>query len=366
MQGQSEFKRAWSDVEAEIQALYERVLRDRQSPALDALFQQMGPVGQQFQREFAASGCQEVIAERLRNSSVNAMGPSHHYGDGHFYNELSYNPGIMNSLRWMFRAKAHDGIHAIQWANCAVLHANAWNKHTRYILCPRSDMLKLELTENDAYAKQLLLEQILQTVSEWDDNIDNVSKIDSRPQILTFMQDGSKQFDEAALQRLQQYAMTILEDESRADGKSFQLAYRDVGLSDWEKGIDLRYDDNNMIDVEIVTLDEEDVMLLGSALGIYTFGKDPIETRAWLNRPLDPAYEARIQDLNARYNIHEGSLRTLGQALAARGETKASYLAKQRGSQNVAPVPPVMAAQTEFLPHIASGASSSHPPVPPI
>lgn len=361
MQGQSEFKEAWNDVEAQTRTLYARTLFEKQLPILNSLFKMMGPIGEQFLQEFAASKCREVVDERLRNSTANAMGPSHHYGRGRFYNELSYNPAIMNSLRWMFRAKAHDGIHAIQWSNCAVLHANAWNRYTKLILSPRADMLKLELTENDAYAKQLLLEQVLELTAQWDDSIDNILKSDPRPQILTVMPDGSKQFDDAALQRLQQYAFNVLEKETRADGKTFIQAYRDVCLSDWENGISLRQNDNNHTDIEIVTLDEEDIMLLGSSLGIYTFGKDPVETQAWLQRPLDRVYEVRIQKINQDAGIDEKSLRTLGQALAARGMTKSDYLAAQRGDGLAAPVQSPPKANTAFLPHIASGANTSHP-----
>lgn len=363
MQGQSEFKSAWNEVEAEMCALYARTLFEKQLPILNRLFYLMGPIGREFLKEFTDSKCKEVVDERLRNSSTNAMGPTHHYGGARFYNELTYNPGIMASLRWMFRAKAHDGIHAIQWANCAALHANAWNKHTKFILSPRSDMLKLELTENDAYAKQLLLEQALEVLGQWDDKIDDVSKPDIRPKLIALLPDGTRQYDEATLQRLQQYAVNVLDEETRADGKTFKQAYRDVCLSDWENGILLRRSHNDMDNVEIVTLDEEDVMLLGSALEMHTFGKDPVETRAWLQRTLDPVYESRIQGLNAKYNIQETSLRTLGQALAARGMTKNEYLAAQRGERPAAPPPP--AVQTEFLPHIASGADTSHPSLVP-
>lgn len=367
MKAQSEFKTAWDDVEVQAQRLYDTALHETQLPLLDELFKKMGPIGRHFLMEFSASQCHETVDRFIRNTSTNAMGPTYHYGSSRFCNELSYNPGILNSLRWMFRAKSHDGIHAIQWASSAALHANSWNKKTQFILSPRSDMLKLELTENDAYAKQLLLEQVLGNVECWDDAVDNVKGEDTRSQILSVMTDGTLKLDDVAVQRLQHYASSVLDSEKRADKKSFREAYRDVCLKDWKNGLDLRRSDGNMRDVEFVTLDEEDVMILGSSLGIYTFGKEPIETRAWLNGTLDLDCEQRIQEINEKAGIDEKSLRTLGQALASCGMSKNEYLTKQRGCFGAMTASPPPAVQLPahgvggFMPHIASGASTSHP-----
>jgi len=303
------FRVSWESVNERQKAERDIWLRDELN-GLSDLYTRLGVLGSRFLQEFAATGCGESIDLQLQ---ARASFQAHHTTKG-FINKILYSTTVLDDIKALFSSRTHEGVHAIQFGRSAAAHATPFNVGAKIMLCPRDAVLLEELKERDAFAKQLLLDKIL---------------TDDR-----YAASGIRFFEN----ELQGYARTILRKLQWNDEMTFLDYYRGKAMGEYETRMKDRHKAEG--DIIYVRLEPEDILGVGDSLGLHSFGTSPADAMTW-QRPLTPDQEARLEALNQALGIrNEGGLPTLGQALAAQGLTRASFLARSLGKgQDSGPKP---------------------------
>ena len=292
------FQDSWEDFNARQQAERDQWLA-RAIRELDDWYDRLGPIGKKFKSEFAATQCCEHID--LDTNSRAALN-THHKTKG-FLNTISYNRSILDDAGELFSSRTHEAVHAIQFSRSAAAHAAPYNGRVKIMLSPRDAILFQELKERDAYSKQWLLNTLLDPPA----------------------QPRSKAALEEALQN---HARAVLEDTRRFDGVTFLESYRDMVIDEYQGMMASRHQEE--ADLVYVSLDCDDIIEIGKSLGLHSFGRNPDEAATWMvSSPLTAAQETRLAAIYTDLGLdNKTALPTLTEALAARGLTKAAFVAQ--------------------------------------
>ncbi len=299
------FQESWEAFNARQQAERDQWLM-RAIGELDEWYAKLGPVGQKFKSDFAATKCGEHIDLDIR---ARAALNTHHMTRG-FLNTISYNRDVLDDARDLFSSRTHEGVHAIQYSQSAAAQATPYNCRVKIMLCPRDAILLQELKERDALSKQWLFDAML------DDHL--------------ALPDGSYQPQSLAMLEaaLQNHARTILEKTNNFEGKTFLESYRDMTIRDYEGMMASRHQKEG--DIIYVRLDPDDVIEIGHNLGLHSFGRNAAEAAEWMqSSPLTAVQEATLSAIHADLGLQStAALPTLAEALQARGLTKAGFVAQ--------------------------------------
>lgn len=292
------FQDSWENFNARQQAERDQWLV-RAIRELDDCYDSLGPIGKKFKSEFAATQCSEHID--LDANSRAALN-THHKTKG-FLNTISYNRSILADAGELFSSRTHEAVHAIQFSRSAAAHAAPYNGRVKIMLSPRDAILLQELKERDAYSKQWLLDTMLDT-------------------------SGPSRSRAALEEALHNHARTVLEDTRRFDGMTFLESYRDMVIDEYQDMMAARHQAEG--DIVYVRLDCDDIIEIGRSLGLHSFGRTPDEAAAWMvSASLTAAQETRLAAIYTDLGLDNNmALPTLAEALAARGLTKAAFVAQ--------------------------------------
>lgn len=296
----------WHELKARQQAERDAWLLREIDHNLNPLYDRVGDLGRAFRAALARTGCREMtdayrrdcVAMFTAHLEIDGFSNTLIYGDRVFTNEDGH---FATALEQTFDSRNHEGTHAIDFNRVAALHATPYNPHARMILCPRDEMLMMELKERSAIARSWLFHEILHG---------RISALDGAAQ-------------EKALQDC---AATVLETRmvgTGADVRPLLHYYRDLSLQEYEIMVPRRLAQYGG-DLRFVMLEDEDILSLSDSLGLKTFGAGPSDFARFRSPPLNADEAARLAAMERDFNV--GTPVSFSRALADAGLDRDSFL----------------------------------------
>lgn len=229
----------------------------------------------------------------------------------------------------IFAALTHEATHLVnQYYRVPATHASPFNTASPVVLCPRDAMKLNVLLERQAFAMQLLMEDLLQAHLAQDEALDLS--------------------DTAMLQaRLRDYAQMRNPRTLWADEKTFVEYYSRTKLNHYEEeGRQAHMRDKKVV---FARMSLADIRGLNECFGLKTFADDDAALQALWDAPIDSVLEKRILEINRALGIDdEEALACLDDAYRACGIEATDFM---NISAHLVPPPP-----TSFAP-----ASPRHP-----
>lgn len=249
-----------------------------------------------------------------------------------FRQAIHYPPGALyGDEDEFFNSRTHEGTHALQVFGAACIHASP-NSAGDIALRPRDKVWVRELMEKDAYAKAILLsaQLLLRKSSGEDPDVtvadttrfakDTIDMVQQMLQKIMEVDDNGpvsakEQYNRAALMEYEPYARMLGEIKEGTGAKS---------------GMQLLKKHGHAVPV-YVRLEEQDIEDIGNSFGINLFTDESVRERGFADLSLSPFMEEEIQRMNEALEIkNEKRLPTFSAALAAKGLTRAEFLAMNR------------------------------------
>lgn len=297
----------WHELKARQQAERDAWLVREIDHNLNPLYDRVGDLGRAFRAALAQTGCREItdayrrdcVALFTAHLEIDGFANTLIYGDRVFTNEDGH---FATALEQTFDSRNHEGTHAIDFNRVAALHATPYNPHTRMILCPRDEILLMELKERNAIARSWLFHEILHG---------RISALDK----------------DAQEKALQNHAATVLETRmagAGADVRPLLHYYRDLSLREYEMMVPRRLAQYNG-DLRFVALEDEDIACLSDSLGVKSFGGGPLDFLNFRKTPLNAEESTRLVAMERDFNVRAPV--PFSQALADAGLDRAGFLA---------------------------------------
>lgn len=291
-----------------------------------------------FLPALAEAGCQ--LTRMKDDFPYLAAFGSYHETTGDYGNLIEMSPQSLTQGRELFHTFAHEGVHALQSAHCAAMHALPQNRRTVIMLCPRDYIYLKELCERDAYPKESLadlgLEGWRRKTGGEATPIKDLGNETYRLACILQDHDVKDALAEAGERTLlvRRRPLTALpenyEDIRSEDGTiSYKDKYNRQALFQYLSIVNIRSADLEQGRLVFARLEPEDIIALGAAFGPNPFTDENGALRPGLETPspLHPDNEDILQALNDALGIaDEADLPTFGQALEAQGLDREAFL----------------------------------------
>jgi hypothetical protein len=306
---------------------------------------ELGPVGQEFNALAAKTGCAEGVDLKTRH---NAYQTSYVYppqqGQTNFPNRISYGDTALKNLPLFFSARNHEFIHVSQYNTAPALHANPFNAATDLVLAPLDYVMVKERMEQDAYAKGAWLCTLGVTAhptirKEMDGAILSVTTFETlRAQSASVAETLRK----AATAASSSEGYWLSGDNMPK--VPVTTNWHELALKEYRSIIQTRLEDCKKSGKTLTFIrlnstgigDDNDILPIGVAFGPNSFGENGKIYPEFAARPvLSSGNRALFEALYKDFPIpQDQALKIFGKELAARGETKSSFLTRMRGNDH--------------------------------
>lgn len=271
-------------------------------------FDHLGWIGGAFKDALACARYTQDFDVHFSNKDTRAVLTSHNLTKG-FVGEISFGKAAADdSNRFsIFWALVHEGTHlANQYHRVAAMHATPFNARAKVVLCPRDAMILNVLIERQAFAMQLVMDDLLDGV------VNGFMSSDEIP-------------SPADLQvSLQQYAAVLDPRMKWTNESQFLDFYRGRALDRYEEtGRVLHLKENN---IQYARLSLDQLKVLNDCFGMTTFGIGDAELESLLKVTFTPEQQARLDQANRDLGIDESKLPMLEAALAGLGTNAEAFL----------------------------------------
>lgn len=284
----------------------------------------LGSVGEKFKAAFAATGCGEKIQDFSPDDDAPAMyipfACSLSRKTTHLRNMIEYGLYSFSSRAYLFSARIHEMLHAIQYHSAPALHARIGNFQSPIVICPRDAALLTKFMEQDTYAKQAWMTSLaLGDIPEGD------------PARTNFITEAFAQLRQQIgdLQGALSFASQLLMDmkDEKHDISSLGQDYCHRQLVSYNEILPSRLEDIRSGRVTLVRLDPEDIWEISAAFGPNIFGEKRPDPAFLADPDLKPESREILNKMNEQLGItDERNLLTLSQALKDRGMTRQDLL----------------------------------------
>ncbi|MDP7143687.1 MAG: hypothetical protein QF692_03920 [Alphaproteobacteria bacterium] len=301
-------------------------LEERVSHLVDLSVQRLeglGKIGQEFVTALNDSGVHIVCDENVQGRKA-------------YYHSYLYPVGFQNYMKIGVAALEddiafmtdfiHEGVHAIQMANVAALHACAGNDKSNIRLAPASQIHVMELMEADAYSKEAhLMHRFIESL----DAADRPAVIARANQSMRydFLMQLKSLCDENYTRALFGFGMNILKQEFRnAPIRGIDKYHNDFFMG---HAVVTERELVERDDIIFCRIDEEDMKDIGNAFGPNLFMPNGQDVHDHYASPLPMLmeYEDELERLGSRVGTdNEAALPTFSQCLAQQGLTKQDFL----------------------------------------
>lgn len=219
----------------------------------------------------------------------------------------------------IFWAMTHEGTHlANQYDRIPATHATPFNPHARVVLCPRDAMILNVLMERQAFAMELLMEDLRQDVMAG--------------RLVPADIPASLQLQE----KLRMYAARIDTRTRWGTEEMFLSHYWSSTLNAYDDRGRIAHIKNN--NISFARLGLTDLRLLNDCFGMKTFGDGDDDLVQLLQAEFAPEQQARLDRINGVLGIGaEDNLPLLADALAAHGSSPERFLHISAGLDRVLP-----------------------------
>lgn|GEM_PF-3532452 len=310
--------------EAEAAALAARQLAQRMAIITEEVkvqtgyFAQLGWLGRSFSEAFNKAAA--PIDVDPKKTDCRATLWTHGSISG-FLREITLGKGIVmdsNPLA-IFGALTHEGTHLVnQFERVPATHASPYNTRSPVVLCPRDAVVLNILIERQAFAMELLMDDLLAEARKSDSETYEVPPA-------------------SVLQvKLQEYAQMKNTRTRWESEDAFLDSYRGGKMSDYEPNGRADYLKNG--NIGYVRLGLADLRILNDCFGMKTFGETDEDLSKLLTSDFTPEQQARLDQINSDLGVgNEEDLPLLEDALAAHGMTIDAYL--KMSTSRIAPEP---------------------------
>lgn len=248
-----------------------------------------------------------------------------------FANSIMQDPHGMKRPLTAARADLHESAHGIALNSAPILHCSPWNALSRIVLCPRDYVKTIELSERDAFTKQV-----------WACSL-AVEKFSDMSMLSDFSPVSTSRFSEmrkfggslkaglrlAAIRSLQK-CHKIVDDIPN----SYEDYYREWALDDYRVALGNRMNNAaHALKPIYVRIETADMLSIGNSYGPNAFlNSDGDFDNAFVKLPAFTDDEKKaLSDLNDRLGIKdEGDLPTFREALGLLGITQEHFLERSR------------------------------------
>ncbi len=219
----------------------------------------------------------------------------------------------------IFWAMTHEGTHlANQYDRVAATHATPFNPHASVVLCPRDAMILNVLMERQAFAMELLMDDLRQDVMSG-------KLAPAHIPVATQLQE-----------KLRMYAARIDTRTRWGTEEAFLDHYRANTLAAYEDAGRITHIKNN--NISFARLGLADLRLLNDCFGMNTFGESDDDLGLLLRADFTPEQQTRLDRINGILGIGlEDYLPVLDDALAVLGTCPAAFLQTSAGFDRVLP-----------------------------
>jgi hypothetical protein len=234
-------------------------------------------------------------------------------------------------------ALAHELSHYLENNLNPVMHLSPYNKNSKITLSPKSWTRLVEYTERRAYtATQLWLPSLLNDAA-----LDKESKNDpvSTEEFRDMRRKAGLKDALIAAGDITFGKNTNVTAGKDSSGNSIFMSYRDyyhkLALDDFYGRGNAGFSsspyirdiiDGKIMDVEFVELGDDDILSLGDyIMGPNIFGEGKLDERWKKPLVLSAENQKRLDELEGKLGIKGKELRTIDEALAARGITRAQF-----------------------------------------
>lgn len=314
--------------EAEASALAEKHVAQRlalmpeEVKVQTAYFSHLGWLGQSFSAAFNKAAA--PIDIDIKKVDCRATLWTHSITKG-FLGEITLGKNIAmdNNAAAIFGALTHEGTHLLnQFKRVPAAHASPYNTRSPVVLCPRDAMVLSTLMERQAFAMELLMDDLLNEVRNFTGEVFEIPSA-------------------AVLQvKLQDYARMQNSRTRWNDEKSFLDYYRNNRMNDYEEFGRVAHLKDNAIGYARLGL--ADLRILNECMGMKTFGETDDDLSRLLTYDFTSDQQARLDRINKDLGIvNEDHLPLLEEALVVHGMTPESYLKMSVSRTAAVPAPQI-------------------------